>query len=272
MIAAMITARFLTVGRDDLFAMTRLLCAALTAAAPRDGALLVGVNGSMNAGKKIVSDAMAETLFDPGTAAMTGKAGYDEYWRGQRDGAAYELDYIDMAYPYRADYSAALAFSRLSGRSVDNNMEHKFDDFLALRRAPGVTVVQNAAAFNERAALSVYIEDFMVQNPLGYNVPRLHATPPSLKRAFMRARGEDKWARLVEIDVRDPVLMADPGFNDKFIAFAPYCRIERTAAGWRERVRATLLIDRDKDPPGIEGEVRVFGRGDFPRCPQLVAV
>ncbi len=260
----MITTRFLTASRDDLFAMTRLLGAALAGVQPRDGALLVGVNGSMNAGKKIVSDALAESLFDPGTAIRTGKAGYDEYWRGQRGGAAYELDYIDMAYPYRADYSVELAFTRQCGRSVDNNMEHKFDDFIALRRAPGITVVQNAAAFNERAALSVYIEDFMVQNPLGYNVPRLHATPPSLKRAFMRARGEDNWARLVEIDVRDPVLLADAGFAEKFIGFAPYCRIERTAAGWRERVRNALLIDRDKDPPGIEGEVKIFGRKGFP--------
>jgi hypothetical protein len=262
----MICARFLTASREDLFAMTRLLCAALTAVPPRDGGLLVGVNGSMNAGKKIVADTMAETLFDPDTAAMTGKAGYDEYWRGLRGGEAFELDYIDMAYPYRADYSAQIAFTRPCGRGVDNTMEYKFDDFLLQRRAPGLTVVQNAAAFNERTALSVYIEDFFVQNPLGYNVPRLHGTPPSLKRAFMYARGQDSWARLVEIDVRDPVLLNDPAFNEKFIAFAPYCRIERTAAGWRERVRNAMLIDREKDPPGIQGEVRVFGRGDFPRC------
>lgn len=265
----MIYARFLTASRADLFAMTRLLCTAVTTAGlPDDAAapLVVAVNGGLESGKKIVTDAAVAALFDEGSARMDGKSGYDEYWRGTRNGAPYGVDYIDMAYPYRHDYSTRLGSTDRRGRQLNNDMTGKYNDFTAQRDTPGITFVQNAATFNARAGISIYIEDYHVQYMVGYAVPRLHTMPQSLKRAFAGAHGADPWARLVEIEVRDPRLLESPAFNDSFMAFAPTCRLPRWAKpGLRDRFREKIMIDQEKDPRGIVGDVKIFGRDGFPQ-------
>ena len=54
-----VTAQFLTVCRDDLFDLTRRIFTAVNDDVLRDARnpLLVGVNGTMESGKKIISDA-----------------------------------------------------------------------------------------------------------------------------------------------------------------------------------------------------------------------
>lgn len=270
--ARTITARFLTASRGDLFAMTRQLLAAVAAAdLPCDSSapLMIGVNGSLQSGKKIIADAAVEMLFDPGSAAMEGKAGYDEYWRGTRGGASFEVDYIDMAYPYRADYSPRLATLRPLGRGQDNSMDLKFMDFCAMRTAPGVTFVQNPSSFGERCGITLYIENRSLQVPVGYKVPRLHLAPNSLKTAFASLSGGNDWARLVEIEIRDQRLLVSPAFGERFIPFAPYCRVpdlEHTGVKkWHKRLQKMALIDQEIEPRGIRADVHIFGR-NFPHA------
>ena len=267
----MITARFLTASRDDLFAVTRrLLAAAAAADLPHDAGapLLVGVNGSLQCGKKIIADAAVEALFDPGSAVMHGKAGYDEYWRGTRAGAAFGVDYIDMAYPHRAQYSESFAAQRRSVRGCDNDMATKFNDFCARRDVPGMTFVQNPADFNRVCGISLYIENRAPEVPVGYKVPRLHLAPNGLKTAFANLSSEQPWARLVEIDIRDSRLLSSSAFADQFITFAPYCRLpERTDTGekkWHRRLHKMVFIDQEIEPRGIRASVNVFGRDNFP--------
>ena len=273
----MITARFLTASRDDLFALTRRLMAAVCAAdLPRDVAapLLVGVSGSLQSGKKIITDAAVESLFDPGTAVMDGKAGYDEYWRGTRDGNAFGVNYIDMAYPYRSEYSESFAAQRRAIRGCDNDMTTKFNDFCAARTLPGVTFVQNPASFNDRCGLTIYIENRALQEPVGYKIPRLHLAPNGLKTAFANLSSQQPWARLVEIEIRDPRLLASPAFADEFIAFGPYCRVpERAETGakkWHRRLQEMVFIDQEIEPRGLRAPANVFGRDGFPHSTALL--
>lgn len=275
----MIKSRFLTTGRDDLFAMTRRLMTAVAAAdLPRQAGapLLIGVAGSLQSGKKIVTDAAVEALFDPGTAVMDGKRGYDEYWRGTRGGMDYAVNYIDMAYPHRMDYSRSLAGLRMSRHGASNDMAMKYKDFLSLRSAPGITFVQNPGAYNAECGISVYVENRAVAQPVGYKIPRLHLAPNSLKSAFANLAAGNDWARLVEIEVRDPRLLASPAFMDDFIAFAPFSRLPDRAPSegkkWSQRLHRMIFIDQEVEPRGVRAEPHVFGRGGFPHIPEPMAV
>ncbi|MBU0800316.1 MAG: hypothetical protein KKA05_04865 [Alphaproteobacteria bacterium] len=228
----MICAHFLTVQRDDLFDLTRRICAMLPddVMNDKDRPLVVGVNGTLQSGKKIISDAAIEALFDAGTAVMDGKAGYDEYWTGQRHGVPLEIDYVDMAYPYRREYSPRLDLPLIDGkryptprRGDDNNK--KLTDFMIQRDGGGITFLQNALLDYPAPGLSFFIETDRGATVNYSPACKLEATF-ALRDRFQAMGAKNPWARFVGVQVVDERLLRDAPFMDALVAFAPFCKIE----------------------------------------------
>ena len=251
--AATVTAHFLTVCRNDLFDLTRRVFAAVNddvLCDPRRP-LMVGVNGTMESGKKIIADATVEHLFDEGTAVREGVDGRDEYWTGLRDDHFLEIDYIDTAYQDREEYSPRLQHDRLP---VDRDWREtqrygeKIYLFLRQRSEGGITFLQNAHTEMPQPGLSFFIEK--TRGPIvNYNEPRWIDTPLSLRYAFQSMAAKNMWARFVTIDVRDPRLLNDARFMTDLRAFSPFCALPHRPAG------SALAA-----PPGV---LNIYGR-DFP--------
>lgn len=254
-----LTSRFLTATRADMLAMARDLMTA-AAAAERDGAdifgdpfrpLVVGVNGSHQSGKKIIADMAVETLFDD-TPHMEGHAEFDEYWFGTRNGRAFEIDYIDAAWPERRSYSHRMA----AGANI--GAEAKIYDFLRQRRDGGVTFLQNPAEGRAYAGINLYIERRRCQEHLGYTLPRRSCAPARLRDAFAGLDAQSEWARFVEIEISDRRLLQSPAFLGAFAGFEPFCRLPKPA-GWRQRVHDFMFIPQDNDMM-CSKTVPVYGR------------
>jgi hypothetical protein len=231
-----VSAHFLTVQRDDLFDLTRRICAVLPDDVMNDKGrpLVVGVNGTLQSGKKIISDAAIESLFDAGSAMMDGKAGYDEYWTGQRHGAPLEIDYVDMAYPYRREYSPRLDLPLIDGKryptpSTGDDRDKKLQDFMVQRRAGGITFLQNGLGEYRAAGLSFFIETDRGA-AVSYSAPQKLQASFALRDRFQAMGAKNPWARFVAVEVADERLLRDKPFMDALVAFAPFCKIEPIAA------------------------------------------
>ena len=126
----------ITSSREDLFDISRRLAQAIEPQFLHDAAnpVFVAVNGSLESGKKIISDALREELLgSTSLCSFKGRNGYDEYWTGTVQGKAVEMDYIDAA--YRSNYHIR-ALNYLS----HNQLEYIF---LKQRETGGITVIQN---------------------------------------------------------------------------------------------------------------------------------
>lgn len=226
-------AQFLTVAREDLFALTHSLFAALpdSVLGDKDGPLVVDVLGTLACGKKIVTDAAREVLFDDGQTVMDGKTGYDEYWSGTRNGAPLEVDYIDMAYPLLAEYSpriagdAPLLRGRFPGYADNHDVGAKRDYFLAQRRHGGVTFLQNPETALSQGGLRIFIEKSM-GTPLSYDSRRALNAPLSMRDAFNDMAHKNGWVRFVEVNVHDERLQNDGRFMAEFMRYAAFTRYE----------------------------------------------
>lgn len=267
---SIITTRFLTAARADLFALTADLTRAIPDTVYQDPTrpLLMTVEGTVSSGKKIITDAAIEYLFDkmPGTpkkgqgqtaqmaAQMKGRLGYDEYWRGRRKGEIFELHYMDNAWPRRTSYSASLRRGRKS----------KLADFMAQRRHGGLTIIQNLGVEAE-PDIRMIIEAHD-RYPVGYyRKQRLETLPSSLQDHFNQLARQNDWARYVKIQIRDERLQNDPAFMNFFTAYAAFCPLVRTPT-LRENFMALFRgRPREADPPGI-GPAPVFGK-NFPHAP-----
>jgi hypothetical protein len=232
---SVITAQFLTMERDHLFDLTRRLFAAVNPDVLRDAQspLTVGVNGMLSTGKKIISDAALDVFMDAENRVMEGKAGYDEYWTGTRAGAAVEIDYIDMAYPYRAEYSPRVGpptpqCGRFPSRPAGDDRQEKMKVFMGWRQHGGVTFLQNAHDDMPDTGMSIFIE-----RPRGslvnYSGARHVDTPLALRDMFRSVGEKAPWVRFVEVNVRDERLLADENFMRNLTVFGPFCRLDKTA-------------------------------------------
>lgn len=248
-----VTAQFLTVCRDDLFDLTRRIFTAVNDDVLRDARnpLLVGVNGTMESGKKIISDAAVAYLLDEDTAVREGHGGRDEYWTGLRGGRFLEIDYIDTAYQDREEYSPRLQHDRLPpDRDLRETQRHgeKIYLFLRQRSEGGITFLQNAHVEMPQPGLSLFIEKS--GGPIvNYNEPRWLDAPLALRYAFQSLAEKNFWTRLVTVDVRDPRLLKDPRFMKDLRAFSPFCALNVRPAG-----------SVPGAPPGM---VNIYGRA-FP--------
>jgi hypothetical protein len=217
--------------RDDLFDLTRRVFAAAGRDVLGDPVrpLVVGVNGTLESGKKIITDAAVESLFEDGTAVMEGRAGRDEYWTGLHNGRLMEIDYIDAAWPGHDEYSPRIEknarFTRRHGVAHDS----KLSVFMKQREEGGITFLQNAHEEIPEPGLSFFIERTR-GTIMNYTEPRKLDTPLALRDAFQTMGAKNPWARFVEINVRDERLLQDSRFMDAFIAFAPFCRLETPAS------------------------------------------
>lgn len=226
-----VTAQFMTVCRDDLFALTRRVFSAVNPDVFRDARqpLMVGVNGTMESGKKIIADAVVEYLFDKDTAVREGHGGRDEYWTGLRGNHFLEIDYIDTAYQDREEYSPRLQHDRLPADRVLRETQiygEKIYLFLRQRSEGGITFLQNAHTEMPQPGLSFFIEK--ARGPLvNYTEPRWHDTPLSLRYTFQSMAEKNYWTRFVTMDVRDKRLLNDERFMADLRAFSPFCTLTR---------------------------------------------
>lgn len=251
--ARAVTAQFITVARADLFALTQRIFESVPDDALRDPAnpLTVGVNGTMESGKKIIADAAVEYLFDKDTAAREGIGGRDEYWTGQRGARPFEIDYIDVAYQDREEYSPRLQHDQLpADRDLRATQRYgeKIYLFLRQRAAGGITFLQNAQNEMSQPSLSFFIEKTS-GSILSYTDPRWVDTPLSMRYEFQSIARKNFWTRLVSVDVRDERLLDDSRFMADFRAFSPFSTLTRRHA-------APAAV-------GMTSTVNVFGR-DFP--------
>lgn len=213
---------FITASRAELYAVSRTVFSALPDGIlhARARPLLVAVKGALESGKKIIADSARETLLDRGSATMRGKEGFDEYWHGTRNGHAVEIDYIDMAYPYRRQYSERLGLScdgrPYPSRPQGDDREAKMCLFLAQREKGGVTFLQNLEEDMLQPDLTFYIERHNSLHMRGYDGPHHRNAPPPLRALFAHVvRHNYQWARYVQLDVHnrrlhDPLRVAAP--------------------------------------------------------------
>ena len=248
-----VTAQFITVSRADLFALTQRIFESVNDDVLRDARnpLVVGVNGTMESGKKIIADAAVEYLFDKDTALREGFAGRDEYWTGLRGGRMFEIDYIDTAYQDREGYSPFLQHDRIpADRDLRETQRYgeKIYLFLRQRAEGGITFLQNAHQEMPQPGLSFFIERSRGRI-VKYLEPRWLDTPLSLRTEFQLLSNRVSWSRFVTIDVRDERLLNDERFMADFRAFSPFSALPR-----RPSASATAM-----PPPALN----IFGR-DFP--------
>lgn len=199
----------ITQSRAEIFFMARLLAAGLTpdVMADKHDPLLVSVRGSIGSGKKIIPDAMREYFL--GTTALgevTGRPGYDEFWRGQVRGQQVEFAYIDAA--WQSGYS--------NPEFVSPYIHHVREAFMATREHGGIAFVHNdyTLGINRSAGLDIWMEKQGQPNPDGER-PRAHDGP--LQKEFRTANKKDPendWVRYIEIEVADKRLLASPKFGD----------------------------------------------------------
>lgn len=200
---------FITQSRQEVFFMSRLIAAGLTpdVMAEKHDPLLVSVRGSIGSGKKIIPDAMREYFL--GTTALgeiTGRPGYDEFWRGQVRGQQVEFSYIDAA--WQSGYSNP-DFASHSTHLVRQA-------FMDVREHGGVAFIHNdySLSLNRGAGLDIWMEKQGVPNPDG-NRPRAYESP--LGNMFRKANAKDcenEWIRYVEIEVADKRLLESSKFMD----------------------------------------------------------
>lgn len=258
-----IRTRFLTASRADLFDLSRRIFGALDNDVLADAAkpLLVGIGGSMKAGKKIISDVAVETLLADGGAVMNGRAGADEYWTGSRNGQALDVRYIDMAYGRKADYSDRLW--QKFGELEEPDNHRKMAALNSGRMTAGVCLMQNPHGLSAITDMNIYIESLW-HEPVCYELARHALTPKSLRDEFCAVNRADKWARYVEIEVRSPRLQASAAFNDMMLELHPYCRLPPASQGLRNKLRQIFFIDREQDIEGVQAQTVIYGRDIAP--------
>ena len=251
-----VTAQFLTVTRDDLFDLTRRIFSAVNDDTLRDPQrpLLVGVNGTMESGKKIIADAAVEYMYEEGTAVREGHNGRDEYCTGLRNGRFLEIDYIDTAYQDREEYSPRLQHNRLP-RDADRQETQRYGEkiylFLRQRSEGGITFLQNAHIEMPQPGLSIFIEKSRGR-AVKYLEPRWLDTPLPLRYEFQSLANKNFWTRFVTIDVRDERLLNDDRFMADFRAFSPYCALPHRYVG--------SALNAPPSPP-----VKIYGQ-NFPHA------
>lgn len=200
---------FITNSRQEIFFMARLLSAGLSPdiMADKHDPLVISVRGSIGSGKKIIPDAMREYFL--GTTALsqvTGRPGYDEFWRGQVRGQQVEFAYIDAA--WQSGYS----HEEFSSPYI----HHVREAFMAVRQHGGIAFVHNdyTLGINRNAGMEIWMEKQGVPNPDGARA-RAHDSP--LAGKFRTANSKDReneWIRYVEIEVADKRLLDSPKFGD----------------------------------------------------------
>lgn len=239
----MLTARFLTTQREDLFELTHRLMAGLeddmlrTPHAP----LVAAVEGTGSSGKKIFTDAAREVLFDS-EPAFTGRAEYDEYWTGTRGGKPLSLTFMNAAWPGGYNTPALR-----HGFFYDS----KITTFLAARQTGntgGIDVVQNALSWQKQAGLVLHIERHDRHDT---HTRFVHHTALAIELETLAE--EHGYARYIEVNVRDRRLLASQKFRD---AIAPFSPIEEKETFWARLGRS--FRDQPRQP------VRVYG-ADIPR-------
>ncbi len=221
MIVPMITARFITVEREDLFDMTRRLIGAVETGLLQDtqDPVLVSVIGSPNCGKKIVADAAREILFDT-PPVMTGQSGHDEYWTGMRAGAPMEFHYMDSAYGHN-----------FSNEELNNRQcrRERIDIFKNFRQAGGMTVIQNIdEASNRDADITFTIKKRLFEIEQPYRDPgpdrdngkKIVRRDKELMNQFNAEAESHPWLRYVEVEVHNPRLLKSPQFREAFSSLA----------------------------------------------------
>lgn len=199
----------ITTSRDHLVYISRLLAAGMSpdVMSDKENPLLISVRGSLGCGKKIIPDGMREYLM--GSTALgeiTGRPGYDEFWRGQIRGQKVEISYLDAAW--------------LSGYSHEEfaspYIEHVREAFMDTREHGGIAFVHNdyTLDINRRAGLDVWIEKQGVYSP---DHSRSRAQQSPLAEAFKKANEnapDNDWIRYIELEVGDKRLLESPKFND----------------------------------------------------------
>lgn len=262
------SARFLTRSRSDLFDLSRRLFSAIGDEFLTNGRhpLIVCVNGSQKAGKRIVTDAAMEVLFD-GEPAMDGKCNHDEYWTGRRNGKRMEVDFIDAAYNFPVAYSHRIPKPALTLPDDFPDMEQMHYEtvstFLDQREYGGVSFLQNSSFRGGHAHIRIEIESRM-----GYRVDeqteKFQKERKPLRETFnMVFENSREWARFVRIDVHDRKLIESQKFADAFAAFAPACAYKPRQTTLQKLRNVFFTSESTPVPSGCEPPVYVYGN-NFP--------
>lgn len=262
------SARFLTRTRDDLFDLSRRLFGAIDDEFLTNGRrpLIVCVNGSQTAGKRIITDAAMEVLFDA-EPTMDGKRNHDEYWTGRRNGKRMEVDFIDAAYNVPTVYSHRIHELAPAMHDEFMTMEQKHyqtvSAFLDQREYGGVSFLQNSSFRGGHAHIRIEIESRM-----GYRVDeqteKFQKERKALRETFnMVFENSREWARFVRVDVHDEQLIASRKFADAFSAFAPACAYKPQQTKLQKLRNVFFTSQSAPLPPGCEPPVHVYGN-NFP--------
>ena len=200
---------FITKSRDELFRVSRLLAAGMSndIMADKHDPLVISVRGSIGSGKKIIPDAMREYfLSTTALGEITGRPGYDEFWRGQVRGQQVEFAYIDAA--WQSGYS--------NPEFVSPYIHHVREAFMAVREHGGIAFIHNdyTLALNRGAGMEIWIEKQGVPNPDG-NRPRSPESPLSKQFRIANSQNEgNDWIRYVEVEIADKRLLESAKFGD----------------------------------------------------------
>ena len=205
---AVLSVDLVTLRREDLFDISRLLARALdpdllnVAGKP----IIVTVNGSHSSGKKIVSDAMFEALWAGRDMIFSGQEGLDEFYFDPFE-SGLQLSFIDLAYGFGYKTESLQA----PGVKSSGHLQEAF--LQVCNKQGGLAVLQNNR--QDVPGIHIWIEDGIRDptfNPRA--ISELGMQGAEDQTAFFTAArttiADRKWVRRVRLEVSDPRLLQTP--------------------------------------------------------------
>ncbi len=196
-----------TTCKQDIFDVAETLAAGIDGKFMQDAEapVIIGVNGSIDTGKKIIPDAMRDKILKASPQRQfVGRSEYDEFWTGSVHGKMVEIDFINVAWKYGYLSPGLVQFPKGS-----NSPRQLQEAFLEARKHGGISFIHNA-----QSPLNCSIKIWMEND---YGIPvcnhELKGKNSGLAGVFERAGFSgyfNPWARYIEIAVRDKEMLATP--------------------------------------------------------------
>ena len=202
---------FLTRTRDDLFTLTRRLMSSMSPLALQDAGkpVIISVDGSYAAGKKIIPDAARQHML-PGTTDFNGRENDYELWRGRYNDKDFELDFLN--YEHWVQFLEHRSEQKETGPATQHTAVTARSEFLGLRRHGGITFLHNDEATQKDIAdITIQIEDSSQATAYEFR-------PGEVTPAFNVLSVAYPWARHVKIEVRNENLMRHESFAREIAA------------------------------------------------------
>lgn len=254
-----VTFSFSTSRRSHLFLIAKILTEGLRTQQfdSAEPPLTIRFSGSYRSGKSIFTDTLAKQLatLQPQTdlleVQMTrrrregrysshihrdGHFTTDEasFFHGTVNGQPFALNMIDAGFTLKS-YPPRAADQQEWARVKQN--------FRDQRRSGGIDVISNDPTPDPSTGISIWIEAPGAQRKSAPPDKKIEASP--LARAFATTRRQtgQEWGRFVEIEIRDPRLLASPAFMSNLEKFACSWNFSnfRSDRPWLSWLHQTLL-------------------------------